>query len=90
MDLNYKPLAGRVLVERKMLSNKTPGGIVFGDPKPSLECEVLRVADDVFNVTPGNLVIVPHICGTEVTFTIDNQKVTLLSVLEKDILGIMG
>lgn len=83
--MNYRPLHKRVLVHRRMKDNVTPGGVIMGDPKPSIECEVLAISKEIMEVNVGDVVIVDLFSGTEVV--IDNKK--YLSVAVDQILGIM-
>ena len=96
MNLKFKPLEDRVLIERSAAQNKTAGGIIIPDTaqeKP-MEGEVLEVGsgarDEVGKLVPldvkkGDKILFGKWSGTEVKMNGEDY----LIMKESDIMGII-
>lgn len=90
-ELNFKPLADRVLVEPAAAEEKTASGIIIPDTakeKPQ-RGEIVAIGtgkkDEPFNVKVGDNVLYSKYAGQEIT--IEGKEFLIMK--ESDILGIV-
>ncbi len=85
--MNVQPLKDRVLVERKLTEEKTPGGIYIPDTakEKMQEGTVTAVGPDVKDLKAGDRVLFENYSGTEINR--DGREYLILNL--KDVLAIL-
>ena len=87
INMNFKPLGERVLVERTEVENKTASGIYIPDnakEKPQT-AKVVAVGSKIEDVNLGDIVVFEQYRGTEIK--LDGKEYIILNI--ENILGVM-